>query len=380
MGVIGLGRGFMLTAPALVATPGLRLAGAFDLRAAAREQFERTFGCTAYPTLEHLLADPHLSAIYVATPQELHATHAIEALHAGKHVLVEKPMATNVADGLRMVEAARKAGRILLVGPSHGFDAPVQRAAQLIGSGAFGAVRMVTAFNFTDYLYRPRRPEELDPRLGGGVVFSQGSHQIDVVRRLIGKPVLRVRATAGNWDPRRPGNGAYAAMIEFDGNAVATLTYSGYAHYDSDEMLGWVSELGHEKNPASYGEARRSLAGLTATGEALAKEARTLSGGAPLANSAPKHNEHFGFVLVSCERADLKITADGIHTYSDTERGFEATPPQQVARSTVMQEFVAAIRGRQAKRHDGSWGLATLQCCDALARSSATQMTIELGR
>ena len=53
---------------------------------------------------------------------------------------------------------------------------------------------MVTALNYTDYLYRPRRPEELDPALGGGVVLGQAAHQVDVVCRLVGAPVVRVRA------------------------------------------------------------------------------------------------------------------------------------------------------------------------------------------
>ena len=122
----------------------------------------------------------------MASPHPHHAAHAIAAARAGKHVLVEKPMALDVADCAAMVEAARAAGTRLAVGPSHGYDAPVARAAELIASGRYGRVRMVTAFNFTDFLYRPRRPDELDPALGGGVVLSQAAHQVDVVRRLVG--------------------------------------------------------------------------------------------------------------------------------------------------------------------------------------------------
>ncbi|MFX8719861.1 gfo/Idh/MocA family oxidoreductase, partial [Acinetobacter baumannii] len=82
--------------------------------------------------------------------------------------------------------AAEDAGRFLIVGPSHGFDEPVRSAATLIASGRFGRVRMVTALNFTDFLYRPRRPAELETSRGGGVVYSQAAHQVDVVRRLVG--------------------------------------------------------------------------------------------------------------------------------------------------------------------------------------------------
>ncbi|GAC1585736.1 MAG: hypothetical protein NVS3B5_20100 [Sphingomicrobium sp.] len=87
----------------------------------------------------------------------MHAEQVIAALRAGKHVLVEKPMATSLADCARMERASAEAGKVLVVGPSHGFDAPVQVAAELVASGKYGAVRMVTALNFTDFIFRPRR-------------------------------------------------------------------------------------------------------------------------------------------------------------------------------------------------------------------------------
>ncbi|MDX3908176.1 MAG: Gfo/Idh/MocA family oxidoreductase, partial [Pigmentiphaga sp.] len=275
LGIIGLGRGFMLTLPALNAHPGVRLAAAFDLRADALERFAQDYGGTTHGTIESLLADPSIQAVYIATPHELHAEQTIAALRAGKHVLVEKPMATSVADCGAMASAAAAAGRVLMVGPSHGFDEPVRQAAALVASGRYGPVRLVTAFNFTDFLYRLRRPEELDSGRGGGVVYSQAAHQIDVVRRIIGRPVASIRAVTGNWDADRPTEGAYAAFMTFQGGAAATLTYSGYGHYDSDALLGWVSELGQVKDPARYGDARRALAALTVADETDAKLART---------------------------------------------------------------------------------------------------------
>ena len=121
-------------------------------------------------------------------------------------------------------------------------------------------LRQILAFNFTDFIYRPRRPEELDPARGGGVVFSQGAHQIDVVRRLAGAPIDTVRAVTGNWDAARPSDGAYTALLTFAGGAAASLTYSGYAHYDSDELTSWIGELGRAKDPLAHSEARRALA------------------------------------------------------------------------------------------------------------------------
>ena len=100
-----------------------------------------------------------------------------------------------------MIDAVQRAGVQLVVGHSHSFNAPILHARELIDSGAYGAVRMIHALNYTDYMVRPRRPEELDTAQGGGVMFSQGAHQIDIVRLLGGGRVRSVRAMTGNWDP-----------------------------------------------------------------------------------------------------------------------------------------------------------------------------------
>ena len=111
----------------------------------------------------------------------------------GKHLLVEKPMALTLADCAAMTHAAQAAGVALVVGHSHSFDAPVARTRELIAERPFGRLRMIHALNYTDWLYRPRRPEELGD--GGGVLFNQAPHQVDVVRLLAGgEATQRARA------------------------------------------------------------------------------------------------------------------------------------------------------------------------------------------
>src|SRR5262249_51984094 len=123
-----------------------------------------------------------------------------------------------------------------------------------------GRVRMITALNFTDFLYRPRRAEELDTQRGGGVVFSQAAHQVDIVRLLGGGKLRSIRAVTGAWDSARPTEGAYAALLTFEDGTAASIVYSGYGHYDSDALLDWIGELGNPKDAQAYGAARRSLA------------------------------------------------------------------------------------------------------------------------
>ena len=231
---------------------------------------------------------------------------------------------------------------------------------------------MVTALNYTDFMYRPRRPEELDEERGGGVVFSQATHQIDVVRNIVDQPVDAIRAVAGNWDEARHSNGAYTALMTFAGGAAANLTYSGYAHYDSDELVGWISELGRDKDRLAYGTARRNLAALEGADETGAKLARTYGAPASQPDSPAPHHEHFGFILISCEKADLKVLPTGIEIYSDTQRDTIAIPPPDIPRAAVIDEFAAAIDGERPAVHDGGWGLQTMACCAALIRSSRT--------
>lgn len=376
LGVAGLGRGFMLSLPALRAHPAIRLAGAYDIRSDARARFATEFDAADHSTLDGLLADQFIDAIYVATPHEFHAEQTIAALNAGKHVLVEKPMATSVAECAAMARCATANDRVLIVGPSHGFDEQIIRAAQLVASGEYGPVRLVTTFNFTDFMYRPRRPEELDDARGGGVIYSQAAHQIDVVRRIIGQDVTGIRAVTGNWDTNRSSDGAYAALMTFAGGAAASLTYSGYGHYDSDELVGWIGELGQVKDPGRYGDARRKLASLSREDEIAAKLARTYGMGSDVPN-CPPHNEHFGFLLVSCERADFKVLPNSIEVFGDEVRDTIAIAPPTIPRTAVVEEFASAIAGEKPPVHDGTWGLTTTACCAALAQSSQTGTGID---
>jgi phthalate 4,5-cis-dihydrodiol dehydrogenase len=368
--------------PTLASDPRIELLAAADPRPEATRRFAADFGARTYASVEALCGDPAVEAIYVATPHQHHATHVALAATAGKHVLVEKPMAISIEECRRMIDAVESAGVHLIVGHSHSFDRPVQRAREIIASGAFGALRMIHAQYYTDFLYRPRRAEELDTERGGGVVFSQAAHQVDIVRLLGGGRVRAVRALTGAWDPRRPTEGAYAALLIFEDGAFASLVYSGYAHFDSDELCGDIGELGMPKDPRRYGAARRGLrAAATAAEEAALKSARNYGGSdyidaSPgggraegIERSAPWH-QHFGLVLASCERADLRPQPSGVMIYGDDEARLEALPKPTVPRAEVIDELYAAVVDGRVPLHDGRWAMATLEVCLAMLRSA----------
>jgi phthalate 4,5-cis-dihydrodiol dehydrogenase len=378
LGVAGLGRAFTLMLPTFLADRRVALVACADPREEARAKFAAEFGARAHADVAGLCADRDVDAVYVATPHQYHAEHAVIAAQAGKHLLIEKPMALGLDAARRMIDAARRASVHLVVGHSHSFDTPVRRARDLIESGACGRVRMIQALNYTDFLYRPRRPEELVSDQGGGVIFSQAAHQVDVARLLGGGLVKFVRCETGNWDASRPTEGAYTALLTFADGAFAGLTYNGYGRFDSDEFCEWIGEMGAPKDPHGHGVARRLLRqAATTEAEAALKAARNYGGTANVPMPArPAAHQHFGLVVVSCEYADLRLTPHGVMIYTDGPPRLDRAPPPEIPRREVVDELFDAVICGRPPLHSGEWGLATLEVCLAMLESARSRRDI----
>lgn len=375
LGVIGLGRGFMLTLPSMLDDERVVLAGAASSGEQKRHAFEQQFGGRAFATNDELYACPDIEAIYIATPHELHLDNVIGALEGGKHVLVEKPMTIGTDDAAKIVDAVARFGKEVIVGPSHSFDKPILEAGKLISSGRYGPVGMITAQYFTDFVYRPRRPEELDAAYGGGVVYNQGAHHADILQTLANSAPTAVYGCVGDLDSRRSCDGAYSGIVEFENGCIGTITYSGYGHYDSDAELDWVSELGVQKEVDTHGAARKRLSGIE--NEVAAKKDRGFSG----ANSAPPtsdFHEHFGNITVSCERADIKPTAKGIHIYGDEGHEFIPLPLESPPREEVIAELYAVVRKGKPAVHSAGRGFVNVALCEAIYESSRSKQRVLL--
>src|SRR5215510_703297 len=375
LGVAGLGRAFSVMLPTFTRHPAVKLVAAADTRAEARKRFAEEFSAKAYDTVAALCANPAIDAIYVATPHQFHGEHATLAAKAGKHLLIEKPMALTVEDCAAIAEAARRADVQVVVGHSHSFDAPVQHLRKLIDSGTFGQVRMINALNYTDYLYRPRRPEELDTTKGGGAVFNQAAHQVDIARLIAGARVRSVRAMTGSWDPKRPTEGAYATLLTFANGAFASLAYSGYGHFDSDEFDGWVGEMGQTKTP--YAGPSQPLF-KTQDDETAYKNARNYGGADFRLPSEATVHQHFGTLLVSCERADLRPVPNGVMIYQNGTARLDAIPSSRVPRAEVIDELYDAVVRGKAPLHDAVWGMATVEVLLAMLQSARDGADVSL--
>jgi D-xylose 1-dehydrogenase (NADP+, D-xylono-1,5-lactone-forming) len=208
--------------------PALReAAGAEPLAIAARDpararELARRHGVPrVHADYAELLADPDVDAVYVPLPNSLHLPWTLRALAAGKHVLCEKPLALNAAEGMEMAEAARSAGRLLMEAVMYRFH---PRIRGLVSSLAGARVRHVYA-SFGFGIDAPGN-YRLRPDLGGGALLDVGFYVADVARWLLGEPE-RVEAVM-----RRAGvDMSCSAVLGFPGGAQASL----YASFESPE-------------------------------------------------------------------------------------------------------------------------------------------------
>ena len=387
IGVIGLGRAATSMLPSLAAHPDVRLVAAADPRAEARDAFARQFGGQTFVDAADLLDHGSVDAVYIATPHQVHAQHVIMAAERGKHAICEKPMALTLDDCDAMIDAVERAGTHLVIGPTHGFDRPVLKMHEILRAGTLGRARMILTFDYTNFLYRPRRPEELDTRLGGGIIFNQTPHQVDTVRLLGGGVVRSVRSMTGIWDPLRPTEGSHMTFLEFEDGTAATMVYSAYDRFDSDELFGWVGEGGSVKASVRPGAARRALRAAGVADESALKAAtgfgganQKRAGGDSHDGSDRRHHPHFGHTIVSCEGGDMRTSPDGVTIYDDDGQREVSAPlgPATPDKSGAIDELVLAVRDERPPLHDGRWGRATLEVCLAILESARQRREVVL--
>jgi phthalate 4,5-cis-dihydrodiol dehydrogenase len=273
-----------------------------------------------------------------------------------------------------MVAAAERAGVVLLVGHSHSYDLPIRAMRDIIIRGDLGRLRMINTWCFSDWIYRPRRPDELDPGLGGGVVYRQGAHQFDIIRLLGGGLLKSVRATAFDWDPARRSTGAHAAWLQFADGATATAVYNGYGHLPGVELCFDIGEWGRQQRPEDRIVVPRASAPLDPDEELAAKRQRAKNA---IPSAAP-FQPFFGLTIVSCDHGDIRQSPQGLYVYTGKGREEIVLPADCNPRSLVLDEFADAILGDAPAVHDGRWGLATLEVCAAVLTSSQTGRDVEL--
>jgi len=378
LGIAGLGMAGAVMVRAAAAHPGIKIVAAAEPHDAPRAAFARDFNAAAYASIEELCSDPAVDAVYIATPHQFHAPHAVLAAERGKHIVLEKPMAQTLAECDAIIAAVERAGVHLVVGHTHAFDPAVREMRRMVAGGELGPLGMIAALNYTNFLYRPRRPEELDTARGGGILFNQVPHQIDMIRLIGGGRLRSVRAQAARLDPARPTEGGLVAFLEFDKGVAASLVYGGYDFFDSDELHFWISERGADKPPDQHGAARRALAARQAADESRLRVEQYAYGAEP--GAPPAHQPHFGLMIVTCAGGEMRASADGLFVYDQNGKREIALPKSAAmpGRSEVLDDLIAAMRGGHPPVQNGRWAKANVEVSLALLRSARERHEIVL--
>jgi phthalate 4,5-cis-dihydrodiol dehydrogenase len=381
-GIAGLGAGAsnaLSETPGLASHPHVKLTAAADLRQVALDQFVADFGGETFTSVEAMCASPNVDAVYILTPSRLHAEHAIIAAEHGKQVLLDKPMALTIEDAERVVRAVERNGVRLLVGHSQSLDIGILKMAEIVRQGDLGRPLMLHTSFFSDWLYRPRAAEELDPANGDNLALRQGPIQIDIARLICGGLVRNVRAMTSIVDPARPIEGSLVAYLDFEDGTPAILEYNGYGHFDSSELTWGIGLHGNPRDPEDNLRSRRQVASMRPEEEWAFKDATRYGGGKGRRQGRPlERHQFFGFTLVSCENGDIRQTQQGLMIYADNERR-ELTMPMHLYAETELDIMYRAWANHEPlEYHDAAWGMATLEVALGILQSARERREIAM--
>ena len=205
--------------------PRLEVAAVVDEDLPRAQAFAERTGAPAYGSLAEALAAGGFEAVDIMLPHDLHEAAAAAAFAAGKHVVLEKPMAPDLASCERILEAARQAGTVFMIAEQAEYWPDVAAARRLIDAGRIGMVLGARAC-FYDPL--PPQPTLAKPwrfelaRAGGGIAIDGGAHWIRPLRMLLGEVEEAIAAT-GRHIKRMEGESWVQALLRFEGGVVASF-------------------------------------------------------------------------------------------------------------------------------------------------------------
>jgi len=204
---------------------------------------------SVYNDLDALLGDERINGVFICSPNFVHKEHVLLAAQAGKHILCEKPLATNVEDCLEMIEACRRAGVKLGVGFNLRHNPTHVMAREMVVAGSIGELLLAEV----QYMH-VRAGEEKTPQVagwrkdpnsaGGGSFMGTGPHAVDLLRFVLGREITHVFAVAdANWDVSGFERIVQVSLLMAD-HRVASLSAGGLK-YPSNQLVlyGTLSTL-----------------------------------------------------------------------------------------------------------------------------------------
>jgi predicted dehydrogenase len=275
IGLLGCGDIAMQNAGAIGSAQGVTLVACFDPVEQLAREIADVFGVTACPSSDALLARPDVDAVLLAVPHDLHAPIGGEAARAGKHVIVEKPLANDLESAQTLVETAERAGVALSVCFPQRYEPAVVEARRALDDGALGEVTgLVLRFladkppsywtgGFSGRAQTDWRRSRA--RSGGGVLIMNLTHSLDLVRHLTGLEADSVTAQTQVDEAGSEIEDGVAMTVRFDNGALGSIhgatsvRGSGSSEF---RLWGRDGQIAIEPNPLVY--TVRALPGMRA--------------------------------------------------------------------------------------------------------------------
>ncbi|EMC98332.1 hypothetical protein BAUCODRAFT_86880, partial [Baudoinia panamericana UAMH 10762] len=303
-----------------------------------------SLGTKLFPSVAAMLEECRPDGAYVCTPNSVHAANAAELLKAGIHVLVEKPIATIVADGKRVVELARSSERHLLVGHHRRFNPFVVAAKDALSKGVVGTVIAVSGLWMTgkpDSYYLP--PTEWRRRSGiGGPILINLIHEVDILMYLLG-PITRVYAEMTLSSRGYEAEEGAAVLLRFTSGVVGTFLLSDATPSNHN----FESATGENPIVPRAGKDIYRIFGSEGTLSVGDQVLTRHADGTARNWTEPIHDESIGVIRT------IPFDAQVAH-------------------------FVEVVRGTEEPRCSGEDGLRALVVCDAIKRAIASGNAVDI--
>ena len=255
IGLIGVGGLGFLQAQTFNETEDVSIIAAVDVAEQARQIFEQEFASPAYEHHRELLHNhgTELDAVTIVTPHTLHYEQAMDCIERGIHVLIEKPMVTQIDQAVDLIEMAADRGVVLQVGYQRHFHPGFREVRRIIQSGRIGTIHMVSIYLGQDWVDLHSDTWRMDPSLsGGGQLYDTGSHVLDALLWTTGTRPVSVGAQISVEKSRVDINSALSLQLEesdtqitasvgISGDGVDVDPTEGYVYWGTDGRLDYTN-------------------------------------------------------------------------------------------------------------------------------------------
>ncbi|MCA9838192.1 MAG: Gfo/Idh/MocA family oxidoreductase [Trueperaceae bacterium] len=228
VGIIGAGDFGAAHARAIAQTADVRLVAASRTNIKALSDFCKEFACKGYTNYQNLLEDEAVEAVVVATPHHLHTSIVEAASRAGKHILLEKPMAPNLLECDRIIAVTQEHKVQLMLGHVNHFVPAYIKAKEVLESGELGELVYAHSTMTKAWMTSNRRDWHLDRMTGGGMWLTIGVHVLDQLCWLIDSELASISADIKTSFHAQEADDIGVALLRFKNGVSATASAIGY--------------------------------------------------------------------------------------------------------------------------------------------------------